>query len=192
MKITPYILICWSSLWKPKICRMSHFNVRHVSFFWRRAFSELTSTIRQVIFSMTWSDFVEHKFHRNIFHLSFVPSFFPFDFLSLHLRYISVILESIVGQDYFEWNLFLEENSKGIFFSFSVNRKSTKVQNNILMSLFPITSLLWKRDWLNMFERRCHQIRPLLTVCSSIFHHFVIGLPPIFFWLSCTIFPSLT
>ena len=126
MKITPYILICWSSLWKPKICRMSHFNVRHVSFFWRRAFSELTSTIRQVIFSMTWSDFVKHKFHRNIFHLSFVPSFFPFDFLSLHLRYISVILESIVGQDYFEWNLFLERKFKRYFFHFQWIEKVQK------------------------------------------------------------------
>ena len=120
MKITPYILICWSSLWKPKICRMSHFNVRHVSFFWRRAFSELTSTIRQVIFSMTWSDFVEHKFHRNIFHLSFVPSFFPirllissFAFPKCHIRIYCwtrlLWVESIFGRKFkryffhFQW-----------------------------------------------------------------------------------------
>ena len=52
--------------------------------------------------------------------------FFPFDFLSLHLRFQSVILESIVGQDYFEWNLFLERKFKRYFFHFQWIEKVQK------------------------------------------------------------------
>ena len=178
MKITPYILICWSALSEsPKYaaCRISMSDMS--AFSDAAHFQNWHQQSDKSYFQ--WRDPI--LLNINFTEISFIYHscrlFFPFDFLSLHLRFQSVILESIVGQDFFEWNLFLEENSKGIFFSFSVNRKSTKVQNNILMSLYPITSLLWKRDWLNMFERRCHQIRPLLTVCSSIFHHFVIRLP---------------
>ena len=172
LKITSCIPIYLSALLKPKYAT-SHLNVRHVSFFWRRAFSELTSTIRLVIFLVTW------LFWENFNEISFIYRsrrlFLPLDFLSLRFQFQHVISQSIVGKDDFEFIFgFLEEKvqrGKQYFDKMSQMRKP--LFNHIA---FPPVFFESKIDWMCLRD----QIRPSqLPPSSSIFPPFS-HLPPLF------------